>query len=113
MSPDSNGLVPVPRAPEYAATTWGPYYDTLHPPGTVHWMAKLKGVSRWMDAAARLWRQRQALRAEYAARHGTDPARWPTRHPRITLDGVDACLGCHWLSPVDTLTTRPPNEDDE
>ena len=25
-------IVPLQPAPEYAATSWGPYFDALHPP---------------------------------------------------------------------------------
>lgn len=97
MNSDTNGLVPVPRAPAYAATTWGPYYDTLNPPGMVHWMAVWRGAQGRMDEAARRWRQRQALRAEYEAAHGSDPSKWPTEHPGADVDGLAVCLGCQWI----------------
>lgn len=98
MSPNSNELVPLPRSPLYAAATWGPYYDAMHPPATAHWMVRWKGVPKWIDDAARMWRQRQTLIAQYEAEHGTDPDNWPNKHPRVTLEGVPACLGCHWLA---------------
>jgi hypothetical protein len=97
VSPDRNGMVPLRRAPSYAATTWGPYYHGLHPPGEVHWMIDWKVVPKWMDHAARLWQQRQTLRRAYEAAHGTDPGMWPTRHPGIVLGANAACLGCNWF----------------
>jgi hypothetical protein len=90
-------MVPLRRAPSDAATTWGPYYDALHPPGEVHVMIAWKVVPTWMDDAARLWRQRQALRRAYEAAHGSDPGMWPTQHPGVVLHGMAAGLGCHWL----------------
>lgn len=97
MSPDRSGMVPLQRAPCDAATTWGPYYDTLHPPGKVHMMIAWKVVPKWMDHAAGLWQQRQILRRAYEAIHGTDSAMWPSQHPGVVLDGYAVCLGCHWL----------------
>jgi hypothetical protein len=97
MSPDRSWMVPLQRAPRDAATTWGPCYDTLHPPGKVHMMIAWKVVPTWMDYAERLWQQRQILRRAYEAVHGTDPAMWPTQHPGAVLDGYAVCLGCHWL----------------
>lgn len=96
---NSDELVPLPPAPFYAANTWGPYYDAMHPPATVHWMVVWKGVPTWIDHAVRLWRQRQTLRTEYVEAHGNDPEKWPTAHPGVVLDGgLAACLGCHWLA---------------
>ena len=97
MSPDQDGRVPLQRAPAHAATTWGPYYDAMHPPRKVHMMIAWKVVPKWMDHAARLWQRRQQLRRAYEAAHGTDPATWPTQHPGVVLHGMAACLGCHWL----------------
>src|SRR5690625_4289029 len=93
MSPDANGLVPHHGAPDCAANSWGPYYDTLHPVRTVHW----KAAPNWRNDAAALWRQREELRREYAAVHGSDPALWPSRHPGVILGAKAACLRCHWL----------------
>lgn len=91
------GLQPLPRAPQYAAATWGPYYNTMHPPAMVHWNVIWKGVPVWMDRAATRWRQRQVLRAKYEAAHGIYPNDWPTKHPQVVLEGISACLGCHWI----------------
>lgn len=97
MSPDKNGMVPLRRAPLHASTTWGPYYDTLHPPGTVHMMIAWKVVPKWMEQAERLWQERQKLRRAYEATHGSDPALWPAQHPGVVVLGFPGCLGCHWL----------------
>jgi hypothetical protein len=90
-------MVPLQRAPSYAATTWGPYYDVLHPSREVHMMIAWKVVPKWMDYAAGLWQRRQELRRAYEAAHGSDPATWPSQHPGVVLNGHAACLGCHWL----------------
>lgn len=90
-------LVPLTRAPAYPSTTWGPYYEALHPPSQVHWIINWKVVPGRMDHAAGLWRRRQELRCEYEATHGGDPALWPTQHPGITLGANAACLGCNWF----------------
>ncbi len=67
----SDTTVPLTRAPSYAATTWGPYYESLHPPRDVVFIVNWKVVPEWMDHAARLWQQRQALRRAYEVAH------WP------------------------------------
>jgi hypothetical protein len=89
--------VPLTRAPSYAANTWGPYYDALHPPCQVHFIVNWKVVPKWIDHAVRLWRQRAELRRAYEAAHGNDPALWPVQHPGAVLDSHAACLGCHWI----------------
>ena len=63
----SRESVPLTRAPSYASTTWGPYYEALHPPGLVHFIINWKVVPKWTDHAAELWRRRQELRRAYAA----------------------------------------------
>jgi hypothetical protein len=93
---DGFGLVPMTRAPSNASTTWGPYYETLHPPCRVDFITNWKVVPGLMDHAAGLWRRRQNLRRAYEAVHGCDPALWPTQHPGVVVDGHAACLGCHW-----------------
>jgi hypothetical protein len=95
--PASDTTVPSKRAPSYAAATWGPYYEALHPPFQSLHIVPWKVVPEWMDHATRLWQQRQALRRTSAAIHGTDPATWPTRHPGVVLDDCAACVGCHWM----------------
>jgi hypothetical protein len=68
-------------------------------------------VTRWVDwkrgstgvnVARRFWEQREYLRHCYEAVYGTDPERWPSRHPGVVLDAVPAidhagCLGCQWF----------------
>jgi hypothetical protein len=59
-------------------------------------------MSSGVNIARRLWDEREALRADYEAVHGDDPAAWPVRHPGIVLESVQwiahgACLGCQWL----------------
>jgi hypothetical protein len=93
----TDGLVPLTRAPSYASTTWGPYYETLHPPCRVDFIVNWKVVPGLMDHAAGLWRRRQNLRRAYEAVHGCDPALWPTQHPGVVVEGHAACLGCHWM----------------
>lgn len=90
-------MVPLRRAPSEAATSWGPYYDALHPPGTVHMMTAWKLVRGWMAYAEMLWQQREELRRSYEENHGSDPELWPVRHPGVLLGAKAACLGCHWL----------------
>lgn len=97
MSPDKNGMVPVRRPPQEAASTWGPYYDALHPERTTHMMIAWKVVPKWMESAEKLWQQRQELRRAYEVTHGGDPAKWPNQHPGVVLHGIPACLRCHWL----------------
>jgi len=93
----SDTSVPLTRAPSYAAITWGPYYEALHPLCRVHFIINWKGVPKRMDRAASLWQRRQELRRAYEAAHGSDPAMWPTQHPGVVLDGHAACLGCRWI----------------
>ncbi len=81
---------------------WGPYYAALFPPHPVTPWIAWKISSTGVNIARRLWDQREEMRREYAAAHGTDPAAWPFRHPGIVLDAVPfyvhaACLGCHWF----------------
>lgn len=87
MSPDRNDMVPLRRAPPHAATTWGPYYDALHPPGWAHFIVDWKVVPTLMESAERLWRHRQELRNAYEATHGTDPR--CGRHSTLAL----SCMG--------------------
>ena len=93
----SDELVPLTRAPSYAATTWGPYYEALHPPCRTHFIINWKVVPKEMDRAASLWQRRQELRRANEADHGSDPAMWPTQHPGIVLGANAACLGCNWF----------------
>jgi hypothetical protein len=90
-------LVPLKRAPSYAATTWGPYYEALHPPRRVHWIVNWKAVPTWIDQATNLWHRRQELRRAYEAAHGSDQAKWPVQHPGVLLNSRAACLGCNWF----------------
>ena len=101
----SVGLGPLKRAPAYAASTWGPYYNALNPPRQVHFMVQWKAVPKWYDRAAEIWRQRQLLRRTYEAVHGEVPDRWPAQHPGVVLGQYAACLRCQWIAdggvPVD------------
>jgi hypothetical protein len=96
-STESDPSVPLTRAPSYAASTWGPYYEALHPPCRVHWIVNWKAVPNWIDHATNLWHRRQGLRRAYEAAHGSDPAKWPVQHPGVLLDFHAACLGCNWF----------------
>jgi hypothetical protein len=91
------GLVPLTRPPSYAASTWDPYYEALHPPCRVHWIVNWRAVPKWIDHATNLWHRRQELRRAYEAAHGKDPAQWPVQHPGVLLDFHAACLGCNWF----------------
>jgi hypothetical protein len=93
----SSELVPLTRAPSYAVSTWGRYYEALHPPRQVHWIVDWKAVPKWIDHATSLWHLRQELRRAYAATHGTDPVTWPVQHPGVLLGSHAACLGCNWF----------------
>jgi hypothetical protein len=89
-------------APQWAASTWGPYFDAMFPPQEVSTWISWKMTSTGTNIARRLWHQREELRAEYEDVHGTDRARWPVQHPGVVLDAVlssahGACLGCQWF----------------
>jgi hypothetical protein len=89
-------------APQWAASTWGPYFDAMFPPQEVSTWISWKMTSTGTNIASRLWDQREELRAEYEDVHGTDRARWPAQHPGVVLDAVPstahgACLGCQWF----------------
>ena len=96
-SAPNDGLLPLTRAPWYAATTWGPYYEALNPPRRVHFMVNWKAVPKFIDHAVGLWHQRQELRRAYEVAHGNDPSVWPVQHPGIVLGANAACLGCNWF----------------
>jgi hypothetical protein len=86
------------------ATTWGPYFQALFPPGRVTAWDNFKRMSTGVNIARRLWDQREEMLQEYEALHGTHHAQWPTQHPGVVLDAVQwvahpACLACHWFSP--------------
>ncbi|ORB12998.1 hypothetical protein [Mycobacterium noviomagense] len=85
-------------------TTWGPYFQALFPPRRVTAFIDFKRKTSGLNIARRLWDQREDMRREYEALHGTDHAQWPTQHPGVVLDAVPeiarpACLGCQWLHP--------------
>ena len=89
-------------APQWAASTWGPYFDAMFPPQEVSKWISWKMTSTGTNIARRLWDQREQLRGEYEDVHGTDRARWPIQHPGVVLDAVlssahGACLGCPWF----------------
>lgn len=84
------------------ATTWGPYFEAMFPPGRVTAWINFKRMSTGVNVVRGLWDEREELRQEYEALHGTDHAQWPAQHPGIVLDAVQwvahpACLACHWL----------------
>jgi hypothetical protein len=84
------------------ATTWGPYFQALFPPGRVTAWDNFKRMSTGVNIARRLWDQREEMLQEYEALHGTHHAQWPTQHPGVVLDAVQwvahpACLACHWF----------------
>jgi hypothetical protein len=84
------------------ATTWGPYFESMFPPRPVTAWINFKRMGTGVNIARRLWDQREGLRQEYEALHGTNHAHWPTDHPGIVLDAVQwvahpACLACHWF----------------
>jgi len=110
------------------ATAWGPYFQALFPPRRVTPWINFKRMSTGVNIARRLWGQREGLRQEYEALHGTNQAHWPTEHPGIVLDAVQwvahpACLGLSLVSPrcldarrgLDESCRRtrapPPNSD--
>jgi hypothetical protein len=82
--------------------TWGPYYSLMFPPKRVTPWIKFKRASTGVNVVRRLWNERENLRLEYEAIHGTDPGEWPARHPGVVLETVKwvahpACLGCQWF----------------
>jgi hypothetical protein len=89
-------------APQWAASTWGPYFDKMFPPPEVSKWISWKMTSTGTNIARRLWDQREELRGEYVDVHGPDRALWPLEHPGVVLDAVPstahgACLGCQWF----------------
>ena len=64
MPPDEHGLVPLRRAPAYAADTWGPYYEAAHPPRMVHWIVNWRAVPGWFDDAVAQWRADRAAQRQ-------------------------------------------------
>jgi hypothetical protein len=90
-------------APASSAATWGPYFNAeFGPSHRVREWISWKISSTGVNIARRHWDQREELRAAYEAVHGTDPHRWPNRHPGIVIDAVPwiahpACLGCQWI----------------
>jgi hypothetical protein len=92
-------------APQWAASTWGLYFDAMFPPQEVSTWISWKMTSTDTNIARRLWDQREELRAEYEDVHGPDRALWPAQHPGVVLDAVlssahGACLGCQWFDVV-------------
>ena len=82
---------------------WRAYHRAMFPPGglVTPWV-RFKKTSTGVNVAPRLWDQREDLREAYETVHGSDPAKWPTRHPGIVIDAVQwvahaACLGCQWI----------------
>lgn len=80
----------------------GPYFQAMFPPRRVTPWINFKRMSTGVNIARRLWDQREGLRQEYEALHGTNHAQWPTQHPGIVLDAVrwvahPACLFDRWF----------------
>ena len=104
-------------APASAAKTWGPYFDAeFGPPHRVRSWIAWKISSTGVNIARRRWDQREELRQAYGSVHGTDPDRWPARHPGVVLDAVlwvahAACLGCQWIDKRG-YSMREPDELD-
>jgi len=90
------------QPPRGLSTTWGPYFEAMFPPRPVTAWINFKRMSAGVNIARRLWDQREEMRDEYEAFHGTNHAQWPAQHPGIVLDAVQwvahpACLACHWF----------------
>ncbi|MDT5151204.1 MAG: hypothetical protein QOI01_2937 [Mycobacterium sp.] len=66
LRPDwtAKGTVSRP-APQWAAITWGPYFDAMFPSQEVSTWISWKMTSTRTNIARRLWDQREELRAEY------------------------------------------------
>jgi hypothetical protein len=73
----------------------------MFPPGglVTPWV-RFKVMSTGVNIARRLWDQREDLREAYETVHGSDPAKWPTRHPGIVID-----IECANKRPQTTATT--------
>jgi hypothetical protein len=89
-------------APQWAASTWGPYFTAALPPQRDTPWLNFKRMSSGVNVVRRYWDQREELRAAYEAEHGSDPENWPHRHPGAVIDAVQwvaqaACLGCQWI----------------
>jgi hypothetical protein len=91
---------------------WRAYHKAMFPPGglVTPWV-RFKKTSTGVSVA-RLWDQREDLRQAYQTVHGSDPAKWPTRHPGIVIDAVQfvahaACLGCQWIDQPGTSMEEP------
>jgi hypothetical protein len=89
-------------APQWAASTWGPYFDAMLPPHEAFTWISWEMTSTGTNIARRLWDQREEPRAEYEDVRGTDRALWPAQRPGVVLDAVlsnahGACLGCQWF----------------
>ena len=85
------------RRSEGHEDTWGPYWDYLFKPAMVTAWVDFKQGSSGVNVVRRLWDQREYLRRAYESVYGTDPERWPSRHPGVVLDGNAGCLGGQWL----------------
>ena len=82
--------------------TWGPYWDVMFPQRPVTAWVNFKRGSTGVNIARRFWAQREYLRRAYESVYGSDPEKWPSRHPGVVLDAVPhidhpACLGCQWF----------------
>lgn len=90
------GSVPLVRPLSHVATTWGPYYDTLHPPGTVHMM------TAWKVVPPELWGMGQdsapaggsSRQLPYIRGHRPSPTRHRTVRHRRALARLAVDRGC-------------------
>ncbi len=110
MTFNQGPIQPSTRWSEGHSDTWGPYWDALFRPREVTGWINWKRGSTGVNIARRLWDQREYLRRAYESVHGTDPEKWPSRHPGVILDAVSygrgACLGCHWFGSGDHAAIR-------
>lgn len=90
---------PSTRWSEGHSDTRHPYWDVMFPPRDVTGWIDWKRGSTGVAVARRLWHRREYLRRAYESVYGTEPKRWPSRHPRVLLGGNAVSLGCHWLGP--------------
>lgn len=102
MTFNQGPVQPATRHSAGARATWGAYWDALFPPAQVTAWTNFKLASTGVNVARRFWEQREYLRRTYESVYGSDPERWPSRHPGVVLDAVPstghaACLGCQWF----------------
>lgn len=95
---------PAKRFSEYGRTSWGPYWEVLFAPAMISGWINWKRASTGVNVARLLWGERENARRTYETVHGSDPHRWPTRHPGAVVEAVIAdasavCLRCDYFEP--------------